>query len=544
MKYLGPTSDDKDIATKKYVDDATPIAKLSSEYGLVKPVMMAQLDGYNYTGLELQDGYGNTICRELASINEATTSHRGLMSSTDKSKLDGIATGAEVNQNAFSNVKVGSTTIQADGKTDTIELVAGDNITLTPDSANDKVTINASSGGDHIELTQAEYDALSQAEKENGTVYFITDGTPDYTIINDSVPIGAVQAYAGASLPYGWLFCNGAAVSRETYSELFEAIGTAYGSGDGSTTFNLPDLRGRVSIGVGSIQANNQTYWGSDVTNLSGGSTDFSLGETGGETKHTLSLAQIPSHDHNGAAYYDNSYRLYNGAVKSGSDSVQVMLITGGSGTSHTVKVEPNGSDAAHNNMQPYVVTNYIIKALNTVSSSVLEELDPQSIIFDLLYPVGSYYETSDITFDPNVQWRGTWVSESKKNDYIVEEGTSGIWTYRKWASGIAECWCAEQQESSANPTGSEGNVWWRGRDAILFPSGLFISIPNCVVWGGNQGSMLSWTSRRQISAQSISWYWVYDMNAAMAPNYTIQAKGLWKTYSAPASKTIWHRTA
>lgn len=77
------------------------------------------------------------------SIADATTSASGLMSASDKSKLNGIATGAEVNQNAFSNVKVGSTTIAADSKTDTLTLVAGSNVTLTPDATNDKVTIEA-----------------------------------------------------------------------------------------------------------------------------------------------------------------------------------------------------------------------------------------------------------------------------------------------------------------------------------------------------------------------------------------------------------------
>lgn len=71
----------------------------------------------------------------------ATTSINGLMSYGDKSKLNGIASGAEVNQNAFSNVVVGSTTIAADSKTDTLTLAAGTNITLTPDATNDKVTI-------------------------------------------------------------------------------------------------------------------------------------------------------------------------------------------------------------------------------------------------------------------------------------------------------------------------------------------------------------------------------------------------------------------
>ena len=82
-----------------------------------------------------------TIAATDTTYSEATTSAAGLMSASDKTKLNGIATGAEVNQNAFSNVKVGSTTVAADGKTDTLELVAGNNITLTPDATNDKVTI-------------------------------------------------------------------------------------------------------------------------------------------------------------------------------------------------------------------------------------------------------------------------------------------------------------------------------------------------------------------------------------------------------------------
>lgn len=91
------------------------------------------------------DGDGVPAWRDDANTtySDATTSASGLMSSSDKTKLNGIATGAEVNQNAFSNVKVGSTTIAADGKTDTLELVAGTNVTLTPDATNDTVTIAA-----------------------------------------------------------------------------------------------------------------------------------------------------------------------------------------------------------------------------------------------------------------------------------------------------------------------------------------------------------------------------------------------------------------
>lgn len=77
-----------------------------------------------------------------------------------------------------------------------------------------------------------------------------TDGSAKFEVRRaDSVPVGAVVAFGGGSVPYGYLVCNGAAVSRTTYAKLFNAIGTAYGSGDGSTTFNLPNTEGRFVEG-------------------------------------------------------------------------------------------------------------------------------------------------------------------------------------------------------------------------------------------------------------------------------------------------------
>lgn len=66
----------------------------------------------------------------------------------------------------------------------------------------------------------------------------------------DAIPPGTMMAYGGKSIPDGWLLCNGALVSRTTYAGLFRAIGTAWGAGDGSTTFKLPDVDGRVMQGV------------------------------------------------------------------------------------------------------------------------------------------------------------------------------------------------------------------------------------------------------------------------------------------------------
>lgn len=104
------------------------------------------------------------VTNGIANIPTASSSAKGLMASTDYSKLDGIASGAEVNQNAFSNVKVGSTTIAADAKTDTLELVAGSNVTLTPDATNDKVTI-AATDTTYSDATTSTHGLMSTADK-------------------------------------------------------------------------------------------------------------------------------------------------------------------------------------------------------------------------------------------------------------------------------------------------------------------------------------------------------------------------------------------
>lgn len=108
--------------------------------------------------------------------------------------------------------------------------------------------------------------------------------TTDKLAAGIATPPGMVQAYAGSSAPTGWLLCAGSAVSRTTYAALFAVIGTTYGAGDGSTTFNLPDLRGRVPVGVdggaGRVTSNN------------------ALGQSSGEQSHTLSAAEMPAHTH------------------------------------------------------------------------------------------------------------------------------------------------------------------------------------------------------------------------------------------------------
>lgn len=161
-------------------------------------------------------------------------------------------------------------------------------------------------------------------------------------------PSGVVSAFAGSSAPTGWLLCSGAAVSRTTYADLFTAIGTTYGSGDGSTTFNLPDLRGRAAFGIdnmGGSAANRITSGGSGIT----GTT---LGASGGAETVTLSTSQMPSHTHN----------LYQGPAMYAGVNVGTAPANGQNGTYGSTYIANTGGGGAHNTVPPAIILNYIIK--------------------------------------------------------------------------------------------------------------------------------------------------------------------------------------
>jgi microcystin-dependent protein len=161
---------------------------------------------------------------------------------------------------------------------------------------------------------------------------------------------GTVLPFAGSSAPDGWLLCHGQAVSRTTYAVLFAVIGTTYGTGDGSTTFNLPDLRGRVIAGkdnMGGTAASRLTNSGTGNPGINGST----LGATGGVDRHTLTTAQMPAHTHpvnNSASTTLGG--VYTTAMLNAPDGAQPV----------TASV---GGDAAHPNAQPTIVLNSIIKA-------------------------------------------------------------------------------------------------------------------------------------------------------------------------------------
>ena len=236
------------------------------------------------------------------------------------------------------------------------------------DGADGDITV-APNGTGKFTITGSNIVFEGATADDHETTFAITDPTADRTItfpdasgtvalsadVSSAVPPGTVLATARSSAPTGYLLCDGAAVSRSTYSDLFSAISTTYGTGDGSSTFNLPDLRGRVAVGkddMGGSAAGNITNTG----NLDG---DV-LGDTGGLETHALLEAQLPSHTHGSGSLSGSggiTLGANTGGVNTGAGSaVNAATITISGSTGST------GSNSPHNNIQPSIILNYMIK--------------------------------------------------------------------------------------------------------------------------------------------------------------------------------------
>lgn len=216
-------------------------------------------------------------------------------------------------------------------------------------------------------------------------------GTGGGGAIGDTLPVGSIIPYTGSGTPSNWLKCNGAAISRTEYSELFYTIGTLYGNGDGSTTFNLPDLRDKFVLGSG---------------------TNYSIGETGGEKEHTLTQNEIPQMNVNMSQtnWYDR------GGLESGG-AVNRLVVAGGANAGNTSNVIGivKGGGQAHNNMPPYLTTTFIIKAKqsaglvativdNLTSTSTTDALSAnQGKVLNDKIEEGGIYSTNEIKI-------GTWI--------------------------------------------------------------------------------------------------------------------------------------
>lgn len=158
-----------------------------------------------------------------------------------------------------------------------------------------------------------------------GQALTIASGIPTWTSAAAStLPAGIIVPYGGTSAPATWLLCDGALVSRTTYATLYAAVGTSYGVGDGSTTFGLPDLRGRLVVGKGSHV---------DVDTL-------------GDNDGVAEASRRPKHSH---TVNSHGHEIGGGAY-------------GGTGTSPHDKQQTNASPGTDSQGPSYLVVNYIVK--------------------------------------------------------------------------------------------------------------------------------------------------------------------------------------
>ena len=192
------------------------------------------------------------------------------------------------------------------------------------------------------------------------------------------MPLGTVLPIATESVPEGWMLCDGREISIEEYQGLYDLIGTTYGAGDSAfwaqvfypaTTFNIPDLRGRTIIG-----ANNMGGEQSDVLAIH----SASVGEVGGEEMHQLTEAEMPSHSH------QVEIEGWDFAPPGGYDG-----FSGSQEVPTTSQEETSfeGGDQPHNNMQPYIALNYMMKvqAAEDVFAQLQATVEQQQSVLDSL---------------------------------------------------------------------------------------------------------------------------------------------------------------
>lgn len=273
--------------------------------------------------------------------NDVTTTAHGLMTAADKVKLNGIAEGATANVGTITGISMNGTSIATSG-------VAN-------------IATNTAYNSDTNKIATMT-DVVNNRGAEN--------------------PIATILAYAGSEAPNGYLLCRGQAVSRTTYSLLFDAIGTQYGTGDGSTTFNVPDLQGKVIAGLDIVDE------------------DFNvLGKTGGSKTVQLTKNQLP-----------NIYGRI--LMHSGESSTNIADVTGvfSSSLNNANKYKSGGSESsgakskgdvilnvgnneAHENKQPYNTLNYIIKAYSGTDLPVPVNTSSVKNVYD--NSVSNVYSTS-----------------------------------------------------------------------------------------------------------------------------------------------------
>lgn len=197
-----------------------------------------------------------------------------------------------------------------------------------------------------------------------------TDGATKAQV-DAASPIGAIIDFAGDTAPAGWALCWGQQVFRASYPALFAVIGTKFGAGDGSTTFNLPDIRGRLTAGKDDMGG----FAAGRLGAVAGFNANASvLGATGGTETTTLTIAQMPAHNHGGATSPAGAHNHFYDSVSFGSAGNGLKADSGIAPTfptavtstvgDHAHVIASQGGGGAHSNVQPTIIFNKIIKIL------------------------------------------------------------------------------------------------------------------------------------------------------------------------------------
>lgn len=302
----------------------------------------------------------------------------------------------------------------------------------------------------------------------------------------DTLPIGSIVAFSGENIPNGWLLCDGSVVSRTTYSELFNAIGLNYVE-DGvewldEERFPLPNAKGRTLVGKDSTD------------------TDFNtLGKTSGEKTHTLTVDEMPSHNH--------LRDIENKIVNNGSGGAWSPSLKGtGNMTDENNSTRNTGGGQAHNNLQPSLTLNYIIKAKNTVvvKGDVIQENGTASTT--------NVYSAK--TIDNKLKTSIVTGQEVATNEYI-----NGKRVYKRNISVIAE--------NSSGTTLTLSNINFNFSEIWIDESNSFISNENetlsinwyfaaedyCRVWIGKNTKIIRYRTGGNLSGRTFNVMLKYTKN-------------------------------